>query len=64
MSELKPCPFCGSGATIHPADSMDGMDYYTNAEIWCPNPDCERTPNPVRAPTTELAIAAWNRRHP
>lgn len=63
MADLK-CGFCGSGATLHPDHAMDGMDYYTDAEIWCPNPACEGQPNPVVAPTTDAAIAAWNRRKP
>lgn len=62
MTRQEACQFCGSGWTIHPANQMDGVDYYVEAEIWCPNPDCEGTPNPVKAPTTEGAIALWNAR--
>lgn len=57
---VQPCPKCGSGPSVYADHETHGMDYYTEAEIWCQNPECDLTPNPVTAPTTAEAIAIWN----
>ena len=52
---LKPCPFCGSEATLKP---FGGYAWY----ICCENPDCEVRPHTNAFKTPEDAIKDWNRR--
>jgi len=57
MTELKPCPFCGSTEihTYEPTMYEIGND----ASVNCENPICEAE---VRGRTLQEAIAKWNRR--
>lgn len=52
--ELKPCPFCGSSASLH-----SGTEDH---EIVCSNPDCDAAFIARSFSSIEEAIAAWNRR--
>lgn len=61
MADLKDCK-CGCSPRVYADHETHGMAYYTQAEVWCPNPDCDVTPNPIIADTTAEAIAAWNTR--
>lgn len=53
---LKPCPFCGSEATLKPC--FGGYAWH----IRCENPDCEVRPHTNAFTTPEDAIKDWNRR--
>lgn len=57
MTELKPCPFCGSDEihTYSPGPYETGND----ASVSCENPICGAE---VRGDTLKEAIAKWNRR--
>lgn len=57
MTELRPCPFCGSAEvdTYEPTAYEIGND----ASVTCENPTCEAE---VRGRTLREAIAKWNRR--
>lgn len=52
MTELKPCPFCGGEAEIHP---YGGGGY----DVWCEG-SCGAEINGFR--TEAEAVEAWNRR--
>jgi len=55
MKELKPCPFCGSGAAVFVRDDTD-FPY----RIQCLNADCgSKTDN---CKQYSLAIKIWNKR--
>ena len=58
MSELKPCPFCGSEAKLY-ADKK--------TQDWgaiCQQPECECNARIPYCATREEAIEQWNRRAP
>ena len=57
MTELKPCPFCGSTEIY----AYEPTIYEPNeeSEIKCQNPLCGAI---VRGITLKMAIAKWNRR--
>lgn len=55
MSELKPCPFCG---TIPESGSFDDETY----SIRCSNNQCAGSPSTCECATAAEAIAAWNTR--
>lgn len=54
MVELKPCPFCGSDATV---DANFGREWW----VQCNNEECAATTGLVPV-TRHEAIALWNRR--
>ena len=56
MTELKPCPFCGSEARVAELDAYIGGETYMM--VSCPN--CWAHTIPQK--TEELAVAAWNGR--
>ncbi|WP_080654839.1 Lar family restriction alleviation protein [Bradyrhizobium japonicum] len=60
MTELLPCPFCGSEAieTSHPSCDCCGKAW--NGEVCCTK--CEASVSHLD--TSAEAIAAWNRRSP
>ncbi len=55
MAELKPCPFCGSEATIVEMDES----WYWEWEVYCP--ECHATFR-EHFETKAEATEAWNRR--
>ncbi len=58
MSELKPCPFCGSAPQVEPHETQEGS--FTEARIWCDSIDC------IGPHTTagylDDAVKQWNTR--
>lgn len=59
MSELKPCPFCGSDNVMVDETFVDAQnDPYMEYEVICF--DCENRTKPCD--TAQDAIARWNRR--
>jgi len=58
MSELKPCPFCGSEADVHPHNFGDSKK--TDYTIYCSNKDCGSSF--CWYDTPEESIKAWNKR--
>ena len=61
MKDLKPCPFCGGEAELHPTYDMDTGEvdgWFT----WCNNDRCECKPETNEHFTEAEAIAAWNTR--
>lgn len=54
MTELKPCPFCGSPAVRVTRAGMSAADLY---EVWCMG-CCARGPVHLRAE----AVRLWNER--
>lgn len=62
MTELKPCPFCGSKAKIF--DTMDGEWYVScsQSEYQETGIICSCIPSTWIYDTKEDAIEAWNRR--
>ena len=63
MSELKPCPFCGSVAipTSYP-DRGDAFIYRVECPHNCAAGDCSASTNMMA--TQEAAAEAWNTRPP
>lgn len=61
MSELKPCPFCGGEAELHPTYDMDTNEV-DGWFVWCNNDTCECKPETGQFFTEAEAIAAWNSR--
>lgn len=59
MSDLKPCPFCGSFPTIEIHEDLYKRKKYG---IECINEDCEIQPMTARYADKEECIEAWNRR--
>ena len=62
MSELKPCPFCGSDGTIYNIEPhlhtiIDFPDYGGGWFVECTNCTCS-----VSGSTEEEVRKAWNRR--
>jgi len=56
-NELKPCPFCGSDATL---------EYNENCgwQVYCDDRRCTVETSTYFRGTLEEAIEAWNTRHP
>lgn len=54
-NELKPCPFCGSRATV-------SYNTYFGFIPWCTMPLCILNELCAGHETEEAAVAAWNRR--
>ena len=61
MTELKPCPFCGSESAI--AYHINSRTPYEDAYIpYCLNDECFMNMNEFCFATEEEAVRAWNRR--
>ncbi len=58
MSELKPCPFCGTPAIIEKFPSMVEQKWQAD----CPNEFCKCSPSSNAHRTEEEARIAWNTR--
>lgn len=55
MTELKPCPFCGSAeGRLNPVENHEGTWWVDCENCFCEGPWSK---------TKEYAIAAWNTRH-
>lgn len=63
MSELKPCPFCGSAAGVYTDmyEDFDGTMLYDHY-VRCKRASCPVQPSTKPAETIDEAIEAWNRR--
>lgn len=61
MTELLPCPFCGSEAELHPAYDID-TDDVDGYFVICRNKNCTAWPETAEYPTEAEAIEAWNTR--
>lgn len=61
MTELKPCPFCGGEAELHPTYDMDTNEV-DGWFVWCNNDTCECKPETWQFFTEAEAIAVWNTR--
>ena len=59
-TELKPCPFCGGDAEIHPSNDWDVKFLGSTYFVWCDK--CETRGDYYN--TEAEAIAAWNSRAP
>lgn len=62
MSELKPCPFCGT-TPVH----RETIEYYTdpNGSFSCHHSvACDECGIEISDEYKDDAFAAWNRRHP
>ena len=57
MSELKPCPFCGSAPTMV-TDAIEEGDIYNDCQVICR--ECGASGEFEK--DTSVSIAAWNRR--
>lgn len=57
MTELKPCPFCGSKDIYEYIPSA--YELGEDAEIYCKNPICGAT---ISGNDIEIVRAKWNRR--
>ncbi len=58
VKELKPCPFCGGQAEIHPSNDWDAKFTGATFFAWCD--ECETRGDYYN--TEAEAIAAWNTR--
>lgn len=58
MSELKPCPFCGGEAEVHPSNDWDAKFIGATFFVWCDR--CESRGDYYN--TEAEAIEAWNTR--
>lgn len=56
MTELKPCPFCGSEVVV------DNNKYTKVYSIACGNPECYLSVSTLPCQTSKEAIDIWNRR--
>jgi len=57
---IKPCPFCGSAASIGETSKFGYKWYFA----YCPGEVCEIAPRPDNGwSTREAAIEAWNKRY-
>ena len=57
MTELKPCPFCGSEAELNESES--GLPIFS---IWCKNENCIAGAVQVKDFNKERLVNAWNTR--
>lgn len=61
MTELLPCPFCGSSAMLHHDDSSDYERQWTYS-VECGSGECSGSAGHYA--TKEQAIQQWNQRQP
>lgn len=61
MSELKPCPFCGDIAHVHPIDILNRYNRRWN--VRCDNDKCIAGVVVRHFDTEQEAIEAWNTRY-